>query len=375
VGEIRTGKTIKPRLFQIAARFLYALTYEAEGEGDRHARAIIAAAECLYEFGRGVDMAWATGGIVAAGDAEASLAIQPGQVWRPSEGAAAGGSALRCPQGGTLESLIARHREQSGRITGGMLRPPRQAVSRLTNAMPEDKANIERVLVGRGATERDKVTRVRILPLPSSGGAHTDPSIRRVLVERPPDCPLGASDLAWAFSGLDLGVDHSTGEVEPEDPPMLAPAADVGMLHHYGLDGEPSALIWRTVTPAALPVHRAAGRRPGSERADNEAATAQAVRQALRHAGITTAVETVRVQREPFAGKGALAAAFAVGSRFPACRLWHLEIGFRTPVSGPVVVGDGSYCGLGFMYLPTEASRGILILPIAAAHRPGVAHS
>lgn len=420
VGEIRAGKAIKPRLFQTAARFLYAWTYEADGDAERHARAIIASAECLYQFGRGVDMAWATGDIVTADDAEARLAAHRGQVWRPSEGAVADGTALRCPQQGTLASLIARHKEQSGRITGGLLRQPRQAVyrlvgydcppdrllfdlkprdgaarfkpwplteavalatsvrdnavARLTNAMPGNKANIERVLVGRGATERCKATRVRILPLPSIGGVHTDPSIRRVLVERPPDCPLGAGDLAWAFSGLDLGVDYSTGEVAPEDQPVLTPADDDGMLHHYGLGGEPSARIWRTVTPAALPVHRAVGRCDGSERADNEAAAAQAARQALRHAGITAAVEMVRVQREPFASKGALAAVFAAEPRFPASRLWHLEIGFRTPVAGPLVVGDGRYCGLGLMYPPSEASSDILILPIAAVHRPRVAY-
>ncbi len=420
VGEIRAGKTIKPRLFQTAAGFLYAWTYGGDGDADRHARAIIAAAECLYQFGRGVDMAWATGEIVTADEAEARLAAHPGQLWRPSKGAALGGTALRCPQAGTLESLIERHREQSRRISGGLLRQPRQAVyrqvgydcppdrllfdlkprdgmarfkpwplteaaalatsvrnkavARLTHAMPGDKANIEPVLVGRGATERDKAARVRILPLPSIGGAHTDPSIRRVLVERPPDCPLSAGDLAWAFSGLDLGVDYATGEVAPNDLPVLAPAADAGMLHHYGMDGEPSERIWRTVTPAALPVHRAAGRRPGSERADNEAAAAQAARQALRHAGITAAVEMVRVQREPFAGRGALAAAFAAGTRFPASQLWHLEIGFRTPVAGPLVIGDGRYCGLGLMYPPTDVSSDILVLPITATHRPGVAH-
>lgn len=415
IGEIRAGKSIKPRLFETAAPFLYVWNYEADDNSNRNARTIVAAADCLYQFGRGVDMAWATAEILAPDDADARLAAHPGQVWRPSEGDASGGTALRCPQRGTLESLIARHQEQSRRIVGGLLRQPRQpvyrpvgydcppdrllldlkprdgtgrfqpwaltqtaalatrvrdgAVARLSRELPSDVT--QRVLVGRGATERDKAARVRIVPLPSIGFAHTDPSIRRVLVERPPDCPLRRDDLAWALSGLDLGVDYTTGEAAQ---PVLAPADDPGMLHHYGIAPVSSARLWRTVTPAALPVHRAAGRRPGSERADNEAQAAHAARQALRHAGITTPVETIRVQREPFAGRGALAAAFAPGSRFPASRLWHLEIGFRTPVSGPLVIGDGRYCGLGLMHPLTEASRDILILPIAPAHRPGVDH-
>jgi CRISPR-associated protein Csb2 len=69
----------------------------------------------------------------------------------------------------------------------------RDAVAeRLKPALPQRDALIERVLIGRGATEADKAARVRIVPLPSVGTPNTDPSIRRVLVEIPPNCPVPA---------------------------------------------------------------------------------------------------------------------------------------------------------------------------------------
>lgn len=421
IGEIRAGKTIKPRLFEVAAPFLYLWSFEPTADTKRHAGNIAAIAELLYQFGRGVDMAWATAEVLDEGEAEARLAAHPGQIWRPSKGSAAGENELRCPQKGTLASLIGRYQDQRRRIVGGLLRQPRQpvfrlvgyecppdrllldlkpragrdrfrpwplaetatlatrardrAVARLSREMPSDSAKIEQVLVGRGSTEQDKASRVRILPLPSIGFTHTDPSIRRVLVERPPECPLRRDDLEWALAGLDLvSHDTSTGEVFDDPECVLAPADDHSMLRHYGIASGCSARSWRTITPAALPVHRGTGRRLGSERAANEANVAQAVRQALRHAGIATAVETIRVQREPFAGNGSLSAAFAAGTRFPASRLWHVEINFCTPIRGPIVIGDGRYCGLGLMHPLSEASRDILILPIEPKHRPGLAH-
>src|SRR5207245_2563784 len=62
------------------------------------------------------------------------------------------------------------------------------AAGRLKRELPSDAHAVDRVVMGRDATEADKATRVRIVPLPSIGTPNTNPSIRRVLVERPPDC-------------------------------------------------------------------------------------------------------------------------------------------------------------------------------------------
>ena len=61
----------------------------------------------------------------------------------------------------------------------------------------------------------------------------------------------------------------------------------------------------------------------------------------------------IRVQREPFEANGHRVEAFAVGTRFPKERLWHIEITFRDAVTGPLVIGDGRFLGLGVM-APTQ---------------------
>jgi CRISPR-associated protein Csb2 len=73
------------------------------------------------------------------------------------------------------------------------------AAAFLAKHLPDKTALIERVLVGRDATEADKAARVRILPLPSVGHAHADHSIRRVLVEVPPNCPISPGDIEWGL--------------------------------------------------------------------------------------------------------------------------------------------------------------------------------
>ncbi len=91
-----------------------------------------------------------------------------------------------------------------------------RAAASLAKYIPENRAIIECVLIGRGASEADKAARVRIVPLPSVGHAHADRLIRRVLVEILPNCPIRRDDLEWAFSGLDLGADYRTDEVMDE---------------------------------------------------------------------------------------------------------------------------------------------------------------
>lgn len=405
IGKIRTGKTIKPRLIDGQPVFLYAWPFEASDDGLGYANAVCGIAESLFQFGRGVDMAYATAETLSNEVAEQRFARHSGPVWRPPRGDAGGGVRLKCPQPGTLQSLIDRHDEQRKRIAGGLLRQPRQprfrvvgyecppdrllfdlkpqdgsrqfqpwpltqaaklatlvrdcASKRLKHEMPEAVGCIERALIGQDASEADKALRVRIIPLPSIGTPNTDPSIRRVLIERPPDCPIRADDLAWAFSGLNIGTDYQTGEVKRSQDPVLSPADDLSMprsmLRRYGIGNDAGARTWRTITPAALPIRRVHGEIPGSVRLANEEQAADAVCQALRHAGVPVLPEVIRVQREPFFGKGARAEAFAEGSRFPAGRLWHVWISFARTICGPLAIGDGRYCGLGILSPASDA--------------------
>ncbi|MDZ3836913.1 MAG: type I-U CRISPR-associated protein Csb2 [Rhodospirillales bacterium] len=420
IGEIRVGKTIRPRLFEGEAVLLFAWDIDAGEDAERHAAVLGEVARCLYQFGRGVDIAWADAEVLADGEADARIARHDGEVWRPAKEAAAGGTALRCPRRGTLKSLLDREEDRRKRLLAGVLRQPRQpalrivayncppdqllfdlkpseqnrrfepwplvrvaelatrvrdyAAKRLSRELAGQAGMIERILIGRGASERDKAQRVRIIPLPSIGHTHTDTAIRRVLIERPCDCPIRGDDLNWALSGLDLAVDPETGELPAHSGPILAPADDRSMLRHYGIEPCSSACTWRTVTPVALPVPPLRGRAKGSERLENEMLAAHAVAQALRHAGVGARLDAVRVQREPFFSAGIRAEAFASATRFPSSRLWHAEITFGESVTGPLVIGDGRYCGLGIM-MPLEARRrDALILPIRAHERPPVGH-
>ena len=439
VGEIRAPKLIRPVLFNSAMPLLYAWAFEDAAEAQTHAQRICAVAERLYQLGRGVDMAWGWAEVLAANEAQERVDAHGGAVHRPSE--AGDGTTLAVPLGGSLDSLVRRHRrtrarfqairevrptarEPNRQVDVGRLfaqppkprfrqvaydSPPRRPLFDLLDAAGErsswrldrivsltelvrneaarrlkaafegqgDKVGlIDRMLVGRGAAETDKAQRVRIVPLPSIGHAHADRTIRRVLVEIPASCPLRADDLEWAFSGLPLRIAED-GEIRCE----LAPAADRGMLFHYGLDGAAAAHLWRTVTPAALPQHAARRRidparrraeaKGGAERVKEETAAAgaaaAAVAQALRHTGVAARPEAIRVQREPFEAKGARAEAFAPdappGTRFPKERLWHVEVALDTPQRGPLAIGDGRYLGLGLMR-PVQRADGVLAFTI-----------
>lgn len=421
IGEIRTTKTVKPHLFDAETPFLYAWSFDTRTGDMRLARVICAIADGLYQFGRGVDMAWAWGEVLDEGEAEVRLATHGGTRYHPMTRGI--GASLNCPMQGSLASLEKRFRAQGQRfnvrvedgkvlVTFTQAPKPRfrsiaynsppalrlfdlsstagdspfdpyplarvseltlsirdKAVERLEKTLPQQIAEIERVLIGRDATEADKAARVRILPLPSTGHHYADCSIRRVLVEVPSNCPIGADDIGWSLSGLVVKageVDPKTGEITGES--RLVPAGERTILTHYGVDNDERHRQWRTVTPAALPETAARRRidprrlreetKGGHERALEQNFAATAVLQALRHVGIDVQVSTIRVQREPFGAKGARAEAFATGTRFAKQRLWHVEIVFAEPIAGPLILGDGRYLGLGLM-APVQRVEGI----------------
>lgn len=422
VSEIRTAKAVRPRLFDHAVPFLYLWWFKGDVD---EAETICHITARLYQLGRGADMAFAAGELLEEAEAERRLAIYDGAIHRP----AAGGSSalLSCPARGSLDSLedrFVRQRrrfsvEGKGRAAKQLFtQPPKPrfvqaayacpparflfdlratdekadfapwpftaavalverardaAAQKLTDAMKSHAAMIERVFIGRDATDADKAQRLRILPLPSIGFHHAERSIRRVLIEIPPDCPLVLGDIEWAFSGL-----------EPHDPVTgefagwsLIPAGDLRMLDHYGIGDDPDRMscLWCTVTPVALPERAARRRIDPSHRADEvkeaierkaeEARAATAVLQALRHADVRTSVESIRVQREPFEAKGARAEAFAPGARFAKERLWHVEIRFPAPLRGPLIIGDGRYLGLGLMAPVRDAWRDVMTFTLS----------
>jgi CRISPR-associated protein Csb2 len=399
VGSIRTRKLVEPRL--PAHNTLHYAWPMREADID-HAEALVRTAESIYQLGRGVDMAWAQGTVLSTTELDALLQRYAGTVHHPT---AEGTRVLPCPAPGSLQSLRARHAaprlrtEGSGRRARGVftnapkprfvgvgydavmhrrvyeLRDPGDdtrlravpaedvvafvtrvrdaAALRLREAIPVQTDAVERALIGRKAEGSDVLPpsqRVRILPLPSIGHEHVDPSVRRIVVEVPSGAPLAAPEVWWAFSGLQP-VDTATGEIDSDM--ILVAATDERMLSHYLRD----STRWHTVTPAALPARRRRidpmrireEAKPGTERANEETAARRAVVDALRHAGITAKPVSIDVQREPWLRRGPRAEACAQPPRFAKERLWHVAISFERSITGPLVIGDGRFLGLGLM--------------------------
>lgn len=422
IAEIRSAtKRIRPRLFDAAVPLLYIWCFDAD---ENHAKCICDLANSLYQLGRGVDMAWAVGELIDEAKAEEKLSDYPGAVYRPSEGGK--DLALDCPDDGSLASLENRHNATAQRFKrvngktrfanapkprfravaynspathllfelrrttapGAPFAPwPLKSAAALVQTLRDDACArlqphfngsgvVEKVLIGRNATEADKALRVRIIPLPSIGHVHADRGIRRVLVEVPPDCPIRPDDVAWGFAGLEVAapmLDEETGEIL-SSPVELVKADDKYMLAHYGIDEEHAARLWCSMTPLALPEDAKRRRidparlreeaKGGKERADEQQRACHAVMQALRHAGRREKVASLRVQREPFDAKGERAETFAAGTRFSKHQLWHVKVEFSEVVNGPLLLGNGRYGGLGLMAPVPQQVEGVLAFSI-----------
>jgi len=414
VASVRVGKTIHPILFDASDPLLYCWFFSSE---DAQATALCELAENLYQFGRGIDMAWANATVLDADEARKRISEHGGIIYQPSPGGSAG-STLLCPQPGTGQSLEARFKGTRTRFRrGGSNRrpvrvfvqpakpllasipynaPPRrlvfalhgveardgfapcrpseaavlvaavrdQAAQRLCDTIPSRADDIERCLVGHGARDADKAARVRIVPLPSIGHPHADMAIRRLAVHVPQTCPLRADDVAWAFAQT-VWTD-ADGVILAE----LQPVDDDAMAERY----ERSGRCWRSVTPLALstarrrridPARTRIETKDGAERAREEVRAVHAVRQALRHVEIGLSPTSVHVQREPFDGHGERAETFATGTRFAKESLWHASLTFAAPLDGPLLLGDGRYLGLGLMR-PVDPMPGVLQFTIRA---------
>ena len=255
VGEIRVGKQWRPCFFDPEAPVLYVWNI---GSDAAQAARICSIATRLYQLGRGIDMAWASGQVLDEDEADAALASHPGVLRTPG-----GAGMTATPRPGTLASLADRYQRTRERLTtmgtgrksrqlftqppkasfahtgydaparclhfelrtsGGSFAPQAlasaaplltglrdAAARRLQDALPENAELFERLIVGRGAGPRDLAQRIRLVPVPSIGTEHTDPSIRRIMVEVPADCPIRMDDLSWAFAGLPA-CDPQTGE-------------------------------------------------------------------------------------------------------------------------------------------------------------------
>ena len=419
LAEIRVPKPIRPYLFDasVPLHFFWPLVRSDDQE---QAIRVCNMAERLYQLGRGIDPAFADAGIEEAIDTQARLDSYAGVVYRAASG---GALRLACPGRGSLRSL-------QDRFAGGRRRfatacgqttvtpftrpprawfenvayssPPRRVLYELRNtdggffAWPQERAHnlvmrvrdllCERlpkhaaVLKGaKGDDEAAKARRARFIPLPSVGMEHADRSIRRLLIELPSDCPLRIEEIGAKLSGASFDeIDPETGKVRKDGPVLVETDSDQNtMLRHYGVEVGHGYRRWRSVTPLALPVKRrridpdrqCEDAKGGVERLAETAAAITAAKAALRHAGRARAqIVAARPQKEPFAGKGRRAEDFKRPERFSKHQMWHLDLTLREPVTGPLILGDGRFAGLGLMAPVREPSA---ILAFAIDEPPG----
>ena len=414
VAAIRIGKSIRPTLFDHGTPILYFWFFNG---GDKEATTLAVAANRLYQLGRGVDLAWAQGEVTNSESAKQRMAEHGGILYTPLEGGGLGRELL-CPRPGLRSSLVAhfdgmrtrfRPSGDNRRRSHLFVQPPRprlakvaynaerhrflfelrepsakrefatwqlksvtdlvqavrnQAASSLCDKLPDLADKVELYLVGREAQDSDKAKRVQIVPIPSIGHEHADLGIRRLAVYVPQSCPLGADDLAWAFAQV-AWVD-ADGVIFRE----LQSTDDRSMAERF----ETSSQHWRSVTPLALPMaerrridpdHKLEEAKGANERMVEEARACAAVRQALRHAGVTAPPANISVQREPYDSHGVRAELFAAGTRFSKHALWHAEIAFPKPIAGPLLLGNGRFLGLGLMRPRDETRRDVVAFAIA----------
>lgn len=390
LGELRVAKVVQARHLE-HTEFLYVWSAQDTAQ----AEVVTELARGLYQFGRGLDMAYATGTVVNEETLAAELDAWQGKVHLPSPGAP--GTGLACPRLGSLSSLGRRYLDQrsrfavqgKGRKATQIFSQPAKAVfkqvpydaraqravfdlrrsdapGRFAPVAPVDVHPcvvawrdaavrrlsetgldvdlVEGVLVGRRPDQPERVPsalRARIVPIASIGHEHSDQRVRRLMLELPAGGPLSFADIRWAFAGLDV------------DGTVLVEDSASRMLEHY----EKPSRRWTSLTPVALPAARrridpakqSEQAKPASEREREELEAIHAARQALRHAGVRARVRNIEVQREPFSRNGTRAEAFAAPPRFPKERLWHLRLSFGDEVPRMPPLGDGRFVGLGLM--------------------------
>ena len=407
VSEIRVEKPWRPCFFDPDEPVLYVWNF-ASGQAEAERACSIAARLC--QLGRGIDMAWASGKVLGPDEASSLLESHPGILRMPC-----GNGDVETPHRGTLDSLVDRYRRKRTRLSiegsrhrsrqlftqppkasfrrtgydtprrclhfelrgpeGGFAPRPLAsaaplitglrdaAAARLQATVPAKSALFERLIVGRGAGPADLAQRIRLIPIPSIGALHTDPSIRRIMVEIPSDCPIRVDDLKWAFAGL-RPYDPRTGEAWSGS---LVSTEDSRMANRFTR----MAQVFQSITPIALSSAQrrrigTAGEKTAEERSQEERRAAGAVVQALRHTGLRTRPSEIHVQREPFQRRGVRAELFADSSRFSKHDLWHVKLRFREPVLGPLVIGDGRFCGLGLMAPKKDVLHDALVFSIAS---------
>ncbi len=390
VEKFRVEKLVRTRhLYGDAVYYLFPLP---EGVFP-HLEVLRTAARAVTHLGWGIDM--------VAGDAsilsEQEAAELPGERWVPTSDP--GGTPLRAPIVGTLDALTSRHqafltriqRDESGkesfhpvppltafRVThyrrttdplprpfavfelrnddetfftypqnrlihiAGMLRHLAIQAMRLTPPSGVDDDWLETYVAGHARPGAREHRQFSYLPLPSIGHAHTDPSVRRVMIAGPPGDGALLRQLARRLEGRQL---QPTAQTNLSHPPTLVRVHNDNIARFY----TQPANAWTSVTPVILPGHD--DHKPEKTRA--------LIEKALTQSGVD---QPCSFEWSPFPHFPKMLSAHKydrnkqpIGYIRPDHLLSqtavHLTLRFNDGlmVPGPLAIGSGRHCGLGLL--------------------------
>lgn len=402
IADHRVEKDVRPTCLVSgnAVHYLWTLTETDAAACERYKDILAAAAHSLTHLGWGIDMVAANAEVFS----EAEAAKLPGERWQPVTDAAMG---LRVPIAGTLDALISKHeaflnrlgpdgfkpvpplaafrvvgyrRDRDpvkrpvaafsilkldasgfrpfdtvrwGRCLAGMLRHAARVTAE-RSGWPRE--NIDSFILGHGETPGEEhkpvgPKRFAFVPLPSierrgeAGIALT--SIRRALITVLGEG--GHQEIGWArrhLSGVELVAEQNgkflaeceTNNLSSHDPLALLsllPESDKGVIPYAKPSSE-----WTTVTPVAL---------PGSDEG-KASKTDKLLEKMFRHAGYPIdAVADLEYQRQPLLRGAEDAKRYRPKEPhyLSHCTMYHMRIRWKHPMSGPIVLGSGRFCGLG----------------------------
>lgn len=218
------------------------------------------------------------------------------------------------------------------------------AIKAMDKSLPQGVADdwVESYVAGHVLNDNEEHRQFSYLPLPSIGHAHTDPSIRRVMIVAPlGDDPL-LSHLARRLAGERL---KPTPQTMLEHPPTLARVQNDNVARFY----TKPANHWASVTPVILPGH-------DDHKPDK---TRKLIEKALQQSGIDQSCEFEWSAFSHFTKS--LSAHKYDRNKRPTGYIRpdhllnhtavHLKLRFNDglKVPGPLTVGSGRHCGIGLM--------------------------
>ncbi len=344
-----------------------------------HLKTLVSAARSITHLGWGIDMVAGNASILSEDDVDQL----PGEHWRSTP---TGGKPLRAPVAGTLGALVEKHQAFLGRLQPNGFRPvpPLSAfrtvgyvrdgdpVSRPGSAFrflnPETGksqtyaatdavrvAGMIRGAAGKVASNSghsqawideyvyghhegpDSFPRFSYLPLPSLQPAVGVGRIGRVLIAE----PVGSTgkEIAWLKRFL---AGHQA-ESEQGRHALLVPLTGDYVLNQYVKSSD----LWTTVTPVAL---------PGSDEGV-ASKTDKLLAKMFRHAGYSLdMLASLDFHRMPFLRGAEDAKRYRPRSphHLANCTMYHMRIRWKYPMSGPIALGSGRFCGLGLFAADTN---------------------